>query len=170
MKSGWLNLALAAALIAAGYWISTLPEHYRVQGDERTEAAWKKKLDAAVLAEELRVNALYAKKELENEKRFTALQNDHRAEVAIVQSKYASSELRFNRAKICAVQNSGATEGKDTSRAHEAVATSELFPEPYAGNIKGLMLEADLINAGYRQLQEAVKKSSCMEIVSEIKQ
>lgn len=170
MNSVWLKLALAAALIAAGHWISTLPEYFRVQGDARTELAWKKKLDAAVLAEELRVSALYAKKELENEKRFNGLQNGLRAEIAIVQSKYASSELRFNRAKICAVQNSGPAERKDTGGVNETFATSELFPEPYAGNIKGLMLEADLINAGYRQLQEAVKKSSCMEIVPETKQ
>lgn len=165
----WLRFGVVIALIFAGYWISTLPEHYRVQGDARTEAAWKKKLDAAVLAEELRVNALYAKKELENEKRFNALQNDHRAEVAIVQSKYASSELRFNRAKICAVQNSGASEGENPRVANDATATTELLPEPYAGNIKTLMVEADLIIAGYRGIQEAVGKSSCMEIVPEKK-
>lgn len=170
MNSVALKLALAAGLIAAGYLVSLLPEHFRVQGDARTELAWKKKLDAAVLAEELRVSELYAKKEIENEKRFNGLQNDLRAEVAFVQSKYASSELRFNRTKICSVQNSGAAERKDTSGANEVTSTAELFPEPYAGNIKGVMLEADLITAGYRQLQEAVKKSSCMEIIPENKQ
>jgi hypothetical protein len=163
----YIRFVVAIVLIGLGYGVSLLPEHFREQGDARTELVWKKKLDAAVLVEELRVSGIYAKKELENEKRFNTLQNNFKDEIAIVRSKYASSELRFNRTKICAKQTTGSAEGEDPSGVHETVTTPELFPEPYGGNIKKLMLEADLFIAGYRQLQEAVKKSSCMVVVPE---
>jgi len=163
----YIRFVAALVLIGLGYGVSLLPEHFREQGDARTELKWQKKLDAAVLAEEVRVRDIYAKKELENEKRFNALRLSHRDEISLISANFASSELRFNRAKICAIQAPRATEGEDPSGVHEAAATTELFPEPYAGNIKSLMLEADLMAAGYRQLQEAVRKSSCMVVAPE---
>ena len=163
----FIRFAIVLALIGLGYGVSLLPEHFREQGDARTELKWTKKLDAAVKDEEARVRLEYSNKETEYEKRYNKLRDGFKDELNAVNLKHATSELRFNRTKICAKQTTGSAEGENTSRIYEATATSELFPEPYAGNIKGLMLEADLMTAGYRRLQEAVKKSSCMVVAPE---
>jgi len=164
----YIRLIGLIALIGAIYGISLLPEHFRKQGDERTTSLWEKKLDAAVLVEETRVNKLHAKKELEYEKRINKLKEDYSKDVVTIRNEYAASKLLFNRSKICANQDTGTSKGEDPSRVHEASTTGELFPEPYATNIKQLMLEADLIVSSCKGLQEAVKKSDHMIVVDTV--
>lgn len=161
----FIRFAGVIALLGLLYGITQLPEYYRKQGDERTELLWEKKLDKAVEEENKRLTEIHHKKELDYEKRFNKLKEEYNKDVVIIRNEYATSKLLFNRSKICANQTEGRTQGEDTGRVYGATTSGELFPEPYATNIKQLMLEADLIVASCKQLQNAIKKSDHMVIV-----
>jgi hypothetical protein len=151
-------------LLAALYGISLLPERFREQGRNEIRGEIKSSV-ATERRVRLAENALLR---AENARNLRELKNAHKIEIDSAKSFFnQSGGLRFNKARICAGETRAKTEATSASIGIESTTPSELLPEPYSGNLKKLMLEADNVVAQCRIAQEAIKKSDSIEIVHE---
>ena len=156
-------LALCAGLVGAGIY---LPEHYRKQGDERTEKRINQTIDSKTAEYKAVLLEQYKKQKLEDATKVKEKIDVYNQEVALIKSHADKSiGMYYNKARICASQLATKSEGNNTGGVHETTSTTELLPEPYGTNIKELMVEADLIVSSYRGLQQVVKDKTCLVVV-----
>lgn len=164
----YLRIGLVLALLGALYSVAQLPDYYRNQGAEKERVTSKKGLEKTV---EEAVNKEKLKNltdKLNYEIKYQEVRNDYAKELELTRASAArSGGLLFNKERICA--NTGTRESKDESGSGIDAGTSnqELLPEPYATNIKELMLQADLEMDKVRALQRVIKESPCMIVVSD---
>jgi hypothetical protein len=163
LLAGLIGFVVMLGLLA---YVASLPEHYREQGDVRTEKRINKEIDSKTEEYRKELLAQYEKQKQEDALKVKEKINAYNQEVALIKSHADKSiGMYFNKARICANQLATKPEGNNSSSIHEATTTTELLPEPYGRNIKELMVEADLIVSSYRGLQKVVKEKSCLVVV-----
>lgn len=164
----YVKLGLGVLLIGLLFGISQVPDYYRNQGAEAERVKNKKELAEAV---EREVNIQKLKNledKLAYEIKYQESRNEYANEIRLTKLSYdKSSQLLFNKNRICANTSSGETKDESRSGTNEGTSSEELLPEPYATNIKELMLQADLETDKIRSLQKVIKDSPCMVVVSD---
>lgn len=159
----WVLIVLIS--VATVYGVTLLPEHYRKQGDIRTEARINLTLQSQSDGYRKALELEYKNKAKEYEDRYRKSLNEYKDEMVIAKSdasKYRG--MYFNKSRICSSATTNSSKGSSTNGVYEAPTTTELLPEPYATDIGKLTLEADEMLAGYRGLQKIVANSSCFII------
>jgi hypothetical protein len=151
-------LALVAGLIAGYFaWEHHIYSAGVTKGKADIQALWD--ADKAVritaekkaLADRLTANAVQEAAQAETVRLLKKGYENEQATDRALAAK--SGRMRFNKASICGPGPAASQETTGASGSPAEVAATGLLPEPYAGNIDALMLEADLVVASCRAAQ-----------------
>lgn len=169
----YLRIGLVLTLLGALYSISQLPDYYRKQGYDEGVKDVEMQVNTAVEKLKNSVAIENARIALRNETKFREQNNEYNINLKKLESDYQhklANGLLFNKNGICAGKNGSTTKGESVTGNDETTSGIGVLPEPYSKNIVELMHEADQISITLRALQNVVRQSSCMEIVSENKE
>lgn len=164
----YIKIGLGILLLGLLFGVSQAPDYHRNQGAEAervlNKASLAKAVEEAVNKEKL--NNL--KDKLNYEIKYQEVRNEYAKELELTRINAAKSGgLLFNKDRICSSTSTGETKDESRSGVDEGTSKQELLPEPYASDIKELMLQADLETDRVRSLQRVIKDSPCMIVVSD---
>ncbi len=134
-----------------------------VSGKAEIQAQWDKdkiarnEAEKTALAERAKQNFI---KEAAQDETNRLIKKGYDHEIAADRAIAAKpSRLLFNRTKICEPGLTSTVQAESTTGSNAGTASTGILPEPYSGNIKQLMLEADEVVASCRALQTFSKEN-----------
>jgi hypothetical protein len=164
----YIKAGLGILLIGLIFGITQAPDYYRNQGAKAERAVIEKEIASAVKEAVTAEKLNNLKDKLSYEIKYQEVRNEYTKELELTRINAAKSGgLLFNKDRICASTSSRETKDESGSRVDEGTTKQELLPEPYATDIKELMLQADLETDKVRSLQKVIKDSPCMIVVSD---
>lgn len=164
----YIKIGLGILLLGLLFGVSQAPDYYRNQGAEAERVVSKANLARAVEEAVNKEKLNNLKDKLNYEIKYQEVRNEYAKELELTRINAAKSGgLLFNKDRICSGTSSGETKDESRSGVDEGTSKQELFPEPYATDIKELMLQADLETDKVRSLQRVIKDSPCMIVVSD---
>jgi hypothetical protein len=164
----YIKAGLGVLFIGLIFGVTQAPDYYRNQGAEAERVLSKANLAKAVEEAVNREKLNNLKDKLNYEIKYQEVRNEYAKELELTRINASKSGgLLFNKDRICTSTSSGEAKDESGSRVDEGTTKQELFPEPYATDIKELMLQADLETDKVRSLQRVIKDSPCMIVVSD---
>jgi hypothetical protein len=164
----YIKAGVGILFIGLIFGITQAPDYYRNQGAKAEHLLNEKRLETAVKEAVTQEKLNNLKDKLSYEIKYQEVRNEYAKELELTRINAAKSGgLLFNKERICAGISSGETKNESGSRVDEGTSKQELLPEPYATDIKELMLQADLETDKVRSLQRVIKDSPCMSVVSD---